>query len=105
MPGATGCGSWGISSTGARPRSTCCGSSPISATGRSTVLGNHDLHLVASARGIRPLRAKDTFRDVLDAADGETLVDWLRERPVIHRDPDTGVPHGPRGHRPGVDRR
>ena len=55
-----------------------------------TVLGNHDLHLVASARGIRPLRAKDTFRDVLDAADGEALVDWLRERPVIHRDPERG---------------
>ena len=55
-----------------------------------TVLGNHDLHLVASARGIRPLRAKDTFWDVLDAADGEALVDWLRERPVIHRDPERG---------------
>lgn len=55
-----------------------------------TVLGNHDLHLVASARGIRPLRAKDTFGDVLDAADSEALVDWLRERPVIHRDPEMG---------------
>ncbi|MDE0456306.1 MAG: symmetrical bis(5'-nucleosyl)-tetraphosphatase [Chromatiales bacterium] len=55
-----------------------------------TVLGNHDLHLVASARGIRPLRARDTFRDVLDAADGEALVDWLREQPVIHRDPERG---------------
>ena len=55
-----------------------------------TVLGNHDLHLVASARGIRPLRARDTFQDVLDAADGEALVDWLRELPVIHRDPDRG---------------
>ena len=55
-----------------------------------TVLGNHDLHLVARARGIRPLRARDTFQDVLDAADGEALVDWLRELPVIHRDPDRG---------------
>ena len=55
-----------------------------------TVLGNHDLHLVASARGIRPLRAKDTFQDVLDAPDGEALVDWLRHRPLIHRDADRG---------------
>ena len=55
-----------------------------------TVLGNHDLHLVASARGIRPLGARDTFQDVLDAADGEALVDWLRELPVIHRDPERG---------------
>ena len=54
------------------------------------VLGNHDLHLVASARGIRPLRARDTFHDVLEAADVEALVDWLRERPVIHRDPERG---------------
>ena len=55
-----------------------------------TVLGNHELHLVASARGIRPQRAKDTFQDVLDAPDGEALVDWLREWPMIHRDPERG---------------
>ena len=55
-----------------------------------TVLGNHDLHLVASARAARRLRDRDTFRDVLDAADGEALVDWLRERPMIHRDPELG---------------
>ena len=53
-----------------------------------TVLGNHDLHLVASARGARKLREKDTFHDVLDAQDGEALVDWLRDRPMIHRDPE-----------------
>ncbi|MCY4221595.1 MAG: symmetrical bis(5'-nucleosyl)-tetraphosphatase [Thiotrichales bacterium] len=53
-----------------------------------TVLGNHDLHLIASARGIRRIRARDTFRDVLDASDGERLVDWLRHRPMIHRDPE-----------------
>ena len=55
-----------------------------------TVLGNHDLHLVASARGIRPLRAKDTFQDVLDAADGEALIDWLRDWPMAHRDRNLG---------------
>ena len=52
------------------------------------VLGNHDLHLVASARGIRKPRARDTFHDVLDAADGEALIDWLRTRPMIHHDPE-----------------
>ena len=52
-----------------------------------TVLGNHDLHLVASARGGRGLRTKDTFHDVLAAPDGETLIDWLRTRPLIHHDP------------------
>ena len=52
------------------------------------VLGNHDLHLVASARGVRRVRDKDTFQDVLDAADGEALVDWLRGRPLAHLDPE-----------------
>ena len=55
-----------------------------------TVLGNHDLHLVASACGVRRPRDKDTFHDVLDAADGEALVAWLRDRPVIHHDPERG---------------
>ena len=50
------------------------------------VLGNHDLHLVASACSARRLRAKDTFHDVLDAADGEVLIDWLRHRPLAHTD-------------------
>lgn len=55
-----------------------------------TVLGNHDLHLVASACGVRRLRGKDTFHDVLEAADGEALVDWLRARPMLHHDPEIG---------------
>ena len=56
-----------------------------------TVLGNHDLHLVATACGIRKLRRKDTFHDVLEAADGDALIDWLRNRPMIHHDPERGV--------------
>lgn len=48
-----------------------------------TVLGNHDLHLVAAhARG--ETRRKDTFHDVLEAADGEDLIGWLRRRPLLH---------------------
>jgi len=48
-----------------------------------TVLGNHDLHLVAAhVRG--EARANDTFQDVLEADDGEELTDWLRRRPLLH---------------------
>ena len=54
--------------------------------GAITVLGNHELHLVATACGIRKLRRKDTFQDVLDAADGDALIDWLRTWPLMHRD-------------------
>ncbi len=49
-----------------------------------TVLGNHDLHLVALAAGHGRPRADDTLRSVLDAPDAQELVDWLRERPLIH---------------------
>ena len=48
-----------------------------------TVLGNHDLHLVAAqARG--KARSKDTFHDVLEADDCEELLAWLRRRPLLH---------------------
>src|SRR5688572_3158673 len=49
-----------------------------------TVLGNHDLHLVAQYEGVEKLKAKDTFQDVLDAPDAGELVAWLRARPMVH---------------------
>ncbi len=55
-----------------------------------TVLGNHDLHLLAVARGVRPPRRKDTFHDVLEAPDGDELLEWLRRRPLLHHDPALG---------------
>lgn len=48
------------------------------------VLGNHDLHLVASKEGFERRRKDDTFEDVSRAADGKELVAWLRERPLMH---------------------
>jgi bis(5'-nucleosyl)-tetraphosphatase (symmetrical) len=49
-----------------------------------TVLGNHDLHLVSQFEGLARLRKDDTFDDVLAAADARELVDWLRQRPMMH---------------------
>jgi bis(5'-nucleosyl)-tetraphosphatase (symmetrical) len=49
----------------------------------TTVLGNHDLHLVAAwIRG--KVRGKDTFQDVLEADDAPELVAWLRRLPLLH---------------------
>ena len=48
------------------------------------LLGNHDLHLLAVAHGVRSLHAGDTFSDVLDAPDREAWLDWLRQRPLAH---------------------
>jgi bis(5'-nucleosyl)-tetraphosphatase (symmetrical) len=47
-----------------------------------TVLGNHDLHLLAVANGIRPAHPSDTLSHILEAPDGAALLDWLRTRPM-----------------------
>ncbi|MGC8054878.1 diadenosine tetraphosphatase, partial [Salmonella enterica] len=50
-----------------------------------SVLGNHDLHLLAVACGIRPAHRDDTLDDILNAPYREELIDWLRHRPLaIH---------------------
>ncbi len=50
------------------------------------VLGNHDLHLLGRADGQRSAKRLDTLNDVLDAPDREVLVEWLRNRPLVHRE-------------------
>jgi bis(5'-nucleosyl)-tetraphosphatase (symmetrical) len=50
------------------------------------VLGNHDLHLLATAAGVRGRNDTDTFADVLAAPDAGEILDWLRHRPLLHRD-------------------
>lgn len=52
----------------------------------TAVLGNHDLHLLAVDAGARGPRGKDTFGDVLAAPDRGELLEWLRHRPVMHRE-------------------
>ncbi|MEA3195410.1 MAG: hypothetical protein QOD26_3743 [Betaproteobacteria bacterium] len=58
-----------------------------------TVLGNHDLHLLAQYEGVEKLKEKDTFQDVLDAPDSRELVDWLRARPMMHADDSYAMVH------------
>ncbi len=49
-----------------------------------TVLGNHDLHLLAVAAGIRRAHRTDTLDDILCAPDRDALLDWVRTRPLAH---------------------
>ncbi|MGB1403604.1 MAG: symmetrical bis(5'-nucleosyl)-tetraphosphatase [Porticoccaceae bacterium] len=48
-----------------------------------TVLGNHDLHLLAIARGTRAPNSKDSFSNILDAPDREVLLHWLQQQPLL----------------------
>ncbi len=46
------------------------------------LLGNHDLHLLASAHGVRKPHRSDTLDEILHAPDRLRLLDWLRRRPL-----------------------
>jgi bis(5'-nucleosyl)-tetraphosphatase (symmetrical) len=56
-----------------------------------TVLGNHDLHLLAVASGKARARRRDTLDEVLRAPDRGELLTWLRERPLLHHDRRDGA--------------
>ena len=52
-----------------------------------TVLGNHELHLLAIANGQQQYKhSSDTIDDILAAEDREELLDWLRHLPLLHED-------------------
>jgi bis(5'-nucleosyl)-tetraphosphatase (symmetrical) len=46
------------------------------------LLGNHDLHLLAVAHGVRPEHRTDTLREILDSPEREAWIDWVRARPL-----------------------
>ena len=51
------------------------------------LLGNHDLHLLAVASGLRGGGARDTLQDILNAPDREDWLAWLRQRRLaLHQD-------------------
>lgn len=49
-----------------------------------TVLGNHDLHLLAVAYGQGRLHRGDTLDEILNAPDREELLTWLRHQRLLH---------------------
>ena len=59
-------------------------------TAAISVLGNHDLHLLAVAAGAVKIRKKDTIAEILDAPDCEELLFWLRHQPVLHHSETLG---------------
>ena len=51
-----------------------------------TVLGNHDLHLLALAVGNQKQAKRSNLDAVLWASDRDELLHWLRHRPLMHFD-------------------
>jgi bis(5'-nucleosyl)-tetraphosphatase (symmetrical) len=58
-----------------------------------SILGNHDLHLLAMAAGIKKPSKNDNLLDVLTAPDAGDIIDWLRHRPLAHFDHDHLMVH------------
>ncbi len=59
----------------------------------TTVLGNHDLHLVIVAEGFGRKHKSDTLDTILAAPDREELLDWLRGRKMFHVEGDVAMVH------------
>ncbi len=55
-----------------------------------TVLGNHDLHLLAIHAGVRDPNFGSSLSHVLNAPDRDELIHWLRHRGVVHHDSALG---------------
>ncbi|MDH5184942.1 MAG: symmetrical bis(5'-nucleosyl)-tetraphosphatase [Gammaproteobacteria bacterium] len=52
-----------------------------------TVLGNHDLHLLAVHEGQQKFQHdSDTLTPILQADDRDELLSWLRHQPLLHHD-------------------
>lgn len=51
------------------------------------VLGNHDLHFLAVAAGVKTAGKSDTFNEILAAPDCDELVTWLTQQKLFYSDP------------------
>jgi len=49
----------------------------------SSVLGNHDLHLLSVINGLRKAKKSDNLSPLLKANDLQELTDWLRQFPLV----------------------
>lgn len=49
----------------------------------ATVLGNHDINLIAVWRGMAKLKKKDKTAPIFAADDTDELLNWLRHQPIL----------------------
>ena len=53
-----------------------------------TVLGNHDLHLLAIFHTRQVISESNSLSEILLSPDCEELIEWLQSQPIIHYDED-----------------
>lgn len=59
----------------------------------TTVLGNHDLHLLAVSQGVRRKQKNDTIDDILSYTKKDKLLNWLLKRPLMYENKDFILVH------------
>ena len=55
-----------------------------------SVLGNHECHFLATARGYKKPHRSDTFSAILASDNVEELIQWVRSRPFFYNDKKLG---------------
>jgi len=65
----------------------------LKSLGAKGVLGNHDVHLLRVAAGLRTARKQDTLDELLAAPDRDELLAWLREIPFVRKWDDVWLVH------------
>jgi len=55
------------------------------------VLGNHDLQLLAAAWDVQGFSRARALKEVLQAGDAERLLQWVRTRPLLVQDEESGA--------------
>lgn len=72
------------------PKSLQCLQFVMQTDSARTVLGNHDLHLLAVALNVRPPHRKDTFDQILQHPDKDKFLNWVRAQPLMLHDAGSG---------------
>jgi bis(5'-nucleosyl)-tetraphosphatase (symmetrical) len=58
------------------------------------VLGNHEIHLLGVAFGVREENPGDTIREILRAKNGGELISWLATQRIVHHEGNRLMVHG-----------
>ena len=58
------------------------------------ILGNHEMHLLATAAGAGKANRRDTIDEILNAPDAPELIDWVRTQYLLYQWGDYTFVHG-----------